>query len=134
MGAFGPYSEVILFKNTLFAQILVPFELGTKVELYKKKVTSILRKDLLNIWGNWWEDPTLENMEMGENLWYTVGNKTLSFGKLEFKLPEKLSIRGISKKKKLIGLKNLHYFGNFSGEALCLLSTLMEIKDLRPYK
>jgi len=134
MGAFGPYSELRLQNNTLWAQVLVPFEIGSKVEFYKKSITEILKNDLQNLWGQWWENPIEEDMQMGDSLWPMVGRSSISLGKVEFMLPKKLSVKGISKTKKIFGLKNLHYIGNFGGEALGLLSTLMEIKDLRPYK
>ncbi|TDJ04331.1 MAG: hypothetical protein E2O68_08420 [Deltaproteobacteria bacterium] len=134
MGAFGPYTEIRLLKNRLWAQVLVPYEIGAKVEFYQKQITSILKKDLGKVWVDWWEEPVEDRMEMGEFLWPVTGRKAFSLGRVEFKLPEKLSIHGISNSKKLFGLKNLHYLGNFGGETLGLLSTLMEIKDLRPYK
>ncbi|RLA62592.1 MAG: hypothetical protein DRQ88_08175 [Epsilonproteobacteria bacterium] len=134
MGAFGPYSEIRLLGNTLWAQVLVPYEVGAKVEFYKKSITDLLREDLGNIWGSWWEEPVEENLHMGDSLWPVVDRKSFSLGKVEFRLPKKISVKGVSESKKLFGLKNLHYLGSFGGEALGLLSTLMEIKDLRPYK
>jgi hypothetical protein len=134
MGAFGPYSEIRISKNIIWAQVLVPYEIGSKVEFYKKQITAILKEDLMKIWGDWWQGPIHETMEMGDSLWPVAGRKAFTLGKVEFKLPKKLSIAGVSQSKKLFGLKNLHYLGNFSGETLGLLSALMEIKDLRPYK
>jgi hypothetical protein len=134
MGGSFPFSFIYISEKTLRAEILIPFESGAKIDLYREALTSLLRADLKMIWGEYWQPPISETLTMGEVPWFKSQERSLSLGKVEFRLPKKISIKGVSKSRKLFGPKNLHYFGNFRGETLGILSTLMEIKDQRPYK